>query len=60
MDKLDMLDITSKYVQDHNITFSTDPEPNKIKTKEIVFTKNCLLLDLLVTHTCLGFSVLFD
>ena len=37
-----MLDIADKYVSDHNISFSTDPEPKKSKTKGIIFTRTAL------------------
>ena len=38
----EMLDIADKYVSDHNISFSTDPEPKKSKTKGIIFTRTAL------------------
>ena len=34
-----MLDLASKYVTDHNITFSTNPDPSKSKSKGIVFSR---------------------
>ena len=38
----EMLDIAQKYVKDHIISFSTDPEPKKSKTKGIIFTRKPL------------------
>ena len=38
----DMLDIAQKYVEEHKITFSTNPDPIKSKTKGIVFSKSPL------------------
>ena len=38
----DMLDIASTYVKAHNISFSTNSDPMKSKTKGIVFTKKKL------------------
>ena len=38
----EMLDIAQKYVQEHNIGFSTHPEADKSKTKGIIFTKKPL------------------
>ena len=38
----DMLDIAQKYVEEHNITFSTNTDPIKSKTKGIVFSKSPL------------------
>ena len=35
----DMLDLAAKYVADHNVTFSTNPDPLKSKTKGIIFSK---------------------
>ena len=37
-----MLEIAEKYVEDHNISFSTHPEPSKSKTKGMIFTKKPL------------------
>ena len=37
-----MLSIAEKYVKEHSISFSTDPEPRKSKTKGIIFTKKAL------------------
>ena len=34
----DMLKITEKYANENNITFSTDPNPVKSKTKGMIFT----------------------
>ena len=36
------IDIAQKYVADHSISFSTDPEPKKSKTKGIIFTRKPL------------------
>ena len=33
----EMLDIAEKYVHEHSISFSTNPEPSKSKTKGIIF-----------------------
>ena len=38
----EMLSIAEKYVKEHSISFSTDPEPRKSKTKGIIFTKKAL------------------
>ena len=38
----EMLSIAEKYVEEHSISFSTDPEPRKSKTKGIIFTKKAL------------------
>ena len=38
----EMLDIAQKYVEEHRITFSTNPEPSKSKPKGIVFSKKPL------------------
>ena len=38
----EMLDIAQKYVQEHNIGFSTHPEPAKSKTKGIIFSRKPL------------------
>ena len=35
-----MLNITEKYAKDHKIGFSTNPNPDKSKTKGILFSKN--------------------
>ena len=32
-----MLNVCEKYTSDHNICFSTDPDPNKSKTKCMAF-----------------------
>ena len=37
-----MLNLASKYVAEHNITFSTNPDPSKSKTKGIVFSRKKL------------------
>ena len=38
----EMLNIAEQYANDHNIKFSTDPKPEKSKTKGIFFgEKNC-------------------
>ena len=38
----EMLSIAEKYVEEHSISFSTDPEPRKSKTKGIIFSKKPL------------------
>ena len=38
----EMLNLAQGYVKEHNIAFSTDPEPSKSKTKGIVFTRKPL------------------
>ena len=38
----EMLDLAQKYVHEHQISFSTDPEPSKSKTKGIIFTRSNL------------------
>ena len=38
----EMLDLAQRYVQDHQISFSTNPEPSKSKTKGIVFSNSKL------------------
>ena len=38
----EMLDIAEKYVRDHSISFSTNPEPSKSKTKGMIFSKKPL------------------
>lgn len=38
----EMLDLAHKYVKEHQISFSTDPEPSKSKTKGIIFTRSNL------------------
>ena len=37
-----MLSTAQAYVKEHNIAFSTSPEPEKSKTKGIIFTKKPL------------------
>ena len=37
-----MLRLAHEYVQEHNIAFSTDPEPSKSKTKGIIFSRRPL------------------
>ena len=37
-----MLNLASKYVKDHNISFSTHQDPTKSKTKGIVFSRKTL------------------
>ena len=37
-----MLNLASKYVEDHNISFSTNQDPNKSKTKGIIFSQKRL------------------
>ena len=34
-----MLNLAQKYVEDHNISFSTGPNPNKSKTKDMIFSR---------------------
>ena len=34
-----MVDIASKYAKEHKIEFSTDPKPEKSKTKGMVFSR---------------------
>ena len=38
----EMLDIADKYVREHSITFSTNPEPKKSKTKGIIFSRTAM------------------
>ena len=38
----EMLNLASKYVEDHNISFSINQDPNKSKTKGIVFSQKRL------------------
>ena len=38
----EMLRLAHEYVQEHNIAFSTDPEPSKSKTKGIIFSRRLL------------------
>ena len=41
----EMLNIAEKYMSDHNITFSTNEDPVKSKTKGIIFTRQPLKTD---------------
>ena len=41
----EMLDLSQNYVQTHKISFSTNPDPRKSKTKGIVFSKENLKFD---------------
>ena len=38
----EMVDIASKYAKEHKIEFSTDPKPEKSKTKGMVFSRTPL------------------
>ena len=38
----EMLDLAQRYVKDHQISFSTHPEPHRSKTKGMVFTRKNL------------------
>ena len=38
----DMLNIANKYVEEHNISFSTNKDPSKSKTKGVVFSRKKL------------------
>ena len=38
----EMLDLAQKYVKEHQISFSTHPDPQKSKTKGIIFTRKNL------------------
>ena len=40
-----MLELAQNFVKIHKITFSTDPEPKKSKTKGITFSKKPLHYD---------------
>ena len=39
----DMLNLAQKYVKDHNISFSTSPNPTRSKTKDMIFSQAKLI-----------------
>jgi hypothetical protein len=61
----EMLKTCETYAEEHNLKFSTDPDPNKCKTKCIAFLKNgreivplqlCWVYTGLIMRSILGYT----